>query len=149
MERTAQQGSTLVETAVAVAIVTTVAGTALSAAIVAGKSAAMHPLRDALQLEVERQMPLALDVLKYRGTRIRPAAVATTVPMPAGSPLAAAVSIAVSPGSHGELRVTIAASAIARPDERAALQATLDERAPLPGTVVVAPLLAPAPTGAP
>jgi hypothetical protein len=83
----------------------------------------MHPARAALQLEVLRQMALALDVLKYRGTRIPPAAVATTLPMPTGSPLAAAVSIAVSPGSHGELRVTIAASVIARPGERAALEA--------------------------
>ena len=109
----------------------------------------MHPVRDALQHEVERQITLALDVLKYRGARIRPAAVATTLPMPTGSPLAAAVSVAVSAGSHGELRVRIAASAIAQPDERAALEATLDERAPLPGAVVVAPVLVPAPTGAP
>lgn len=143
-----QRGSALVETAFAVAIAGLVAGAVLDATVLATRSAGMRPIRDALENEVRRELPVALDVLKYQGGTIVPAAIATTLPMPAGSPLAARVSIAVSPDPSGAISVTVTADA-GNPAQRATLSATLGAQAPLPGSVVTAPGLVPAPTGAP
>ncbi len=143
-----QRGSALVETAIAVAISGLVAGAVLDATIFATRSAGMRPVREALEDEVRREMAVALDVLKYRGGTIAPAAVATTLPMPAGSPLAARVSITVSPDPSGAVSVTVTAEA-GDPAQHATLRATAGAQAPLPGTVVTAPGLVPAPTGAP
>ncbi len=143
-----QRGSALVETAFAVAIAGLVAGAVLDATVLATRSAGMRPIRDALENEVRRELPVALDVLKYQGGTIVPAAIATTLPMPAGSPLAARVSIAVSPDPSGAISVTVTADA-GNPAQRATLSATVGAQAPLPGSVVTAPGLVPAPTGAP
>lgn len=148
MERQSERGSTLVETAVAVAIVSVVAGAALDATIVATHAAGTRPVRDALENEVRREMPVAIDVLKYQGGTIAPATVETTLPMPGGTPLSTRVSIAVSPGPAGSFRLTLTAEA-GDPAQRARLTATLGNQAPVPGTIVTAPALAPAPTGAP
>ena len=144
-----QRGSALVETAVAVAILAVVAGAALNATIFAARSAGIHPERAALQAALQREMPVALDVIKYRGGAIAPATIATTVPMPTGSPLAADLSIAVSPAPDGSVRVGLAAASADDPREHAELFVTLGAQAPLPGSILQAPGLAPAPTGAP
>ena len=143
-----QRGSALVETAIAVAVAGLVAGAVLDAAILATRSAGMRPVRDALESELRREMPIAIDLLKYQGGTIVPAAVVTALPMPAGTPLAARVSISVSPDPSGAIHVTIAASA-GEPPQRASLRATIGAQAPLPGSIVTAPGLVPAPTGAP
>ncbi|MGB8519492.1 MAG: hypothetical protein WCD38_04955 [Candidatus Tumulicola sp.] len=143
-----QRGSALVETAIAVAIAGLVAGAVLDATVLATRSAGMRPIRDALENEVRRELPVALDVLKYQGGTIVPAAIATTLPMPAGSPLAARVSITVSPDPSGAISVTVTARA-GNPAQHATLSSTVGAQAPLPGTVITAPGLVPAPTGAP
>jgi hypothetical protein len=148
VERQSEQGSTLVEAAIAVAIATVVAGAALDATIFATRAAGMRPVRDALENEVRREMPVAIDLLKYQGGSIVPASVATTLPMPSGTPLPARVSVAVLPDPAGFFRVTLTAEA-GDPPQRARLTATLGAQAPAPGTIVTAPGLAPAPTGAP
>jgi type II secretory pathway pseudopilin PulG len=148
VELQSERGSTLVETAVAVAIVSVVAGAALDATILATHAAGTRPVRDALESEVRREMPVAIDVLKYQSGAIAPTSVATTLPMPAGTPLSARVSIAVSPDPAGSFRLTLTAEA-GDPTQRVQLTATLGAQAPVPGTIVTAPALAPAPTGAP
>ncbi|MGA8533282.1 MAG: hypothetical protein WB615_04160 [Candidatus Tumulicola sp.] len=117
--------------------------------IVAAHAAGADPVRDALQSEVRREMPIALDVLKYQGTSIVPTAIATTVPLPTGLPLAARVSIEASSLPRDAVRITIEAATVDPPRESEALTTTLAERAPAPGTVIRAPGLVPAPTGAP
>jgi hypothetical protein len=148
VEREAQRGSSLIETAVAVAIVAIVASTALGATIAVTHAAGGDPVRDALQTAVEREMHVALDVVKYQAGSIAPTVIATTIPMPAGSPLPVQLSIDTSPLPQGAVRVTIAAVA-AQSGERADLTAALSDRAPQPGALLRAPGLAPAPTGAP
>ncbi len=148
MERQSERGSTLVETAIAVAIAGVVAGAALDATILATHAAGLRPVRDALESELRREMPVALDILKYQGGAIAPAAVATTLPMPAGTPLTAKVSIAVSPDPAGSTRVTLTAEG-GDPPQRARLTAALGAQTLVPGTIVTAPGLVPAPTGAP
>ena len=149
MEIRGQRGSVLAETAVAVAILALVAGAALNAVIATSRFANGRPVRDALMAEVRREMPVALDLLKYSGANVPPATVATTLPMPTGTPLAVNVSLEVSPAPDGSLRVAITAVQRDPPRDRAALAATLGVQAPQPGARISAPGLAPAPTGAP
>ncbi|HEY1653664.1 MAG TPA: hypothetical protein VGF86_00965 [Candidatus Tumulicola sp.] len=148
MEHAGERGSSLVEAAVAIAIVALLAGGAISAALGVLHAAAGLPIRDALQTAVRREMPIAFDVLKYRDAKIVPTSVATTLPMPAGSPLPAQLSVRVSRAGATSVRIAIDAVAT-ETGERATLTAVLGERAPLPGSKVRAPGLAPAPTGAP
>lgn len=108
--------------------------------------AAGSPVRDTLDAALAREMPLALDVLKYQGSNVPPATIATSLPMPSGSPLAARLSIQTSRLGGDAVRVVVQASA---QGVRRSLAATLGARAPLPGTVVRASGLVPAPTGAP
>lgn len=148
MDVEAQRGGSLVETAVAIAIVALVAGSATGVVAIVVHDTAGSATREALQSELRREMSLAVDALKYRGTTLLPATAATTLPMPAGSPLAAQVRLRTAPLSGGGLRISIEATAVAS-RERRSLSATLDAQAPQPGAVVEAPGLAPAPTGAP
>ena len=106
------------------------------------------PIRDALQSAVRREIPIALDVLKYRGSSVVPASVATTLPMPGGTPLPARLSIQTTRLSADALRIAISAVATGS-GQRATATAVLGARAPVPGSVVHAPGLVPAPTGAP
>jgi type II secretory pathway pseudopilin PulG len=144
-----QRGSALIETVVAIAIVSVAGGAILSAIVFATHTSKVSPTRSALESALRREMPLAVDVLKYQGGAIEPATVATTVPMPTGSPLTVRMSIAVSPAPEGSLRIAITASATNGAPDRVELSATLASRAPAPGAMLAAPGLAPAPTGAP
>ena len=148
MVRESQRGSALVETAVAVAIACLVAGALLNATILATHSAGIRPARETLEAEVRRELPIAVDILKYQGGAVVPAAIATTLPMATGTPLPVNVSIAVAAQPGSSIRVTIAAVG-GNPPQRATLNATVGGQAPVPGSVVTAPGLAPAPTGAP
>lgn len=105
-------------------------------------------MRDALQSALRRELPLAVDALKYRGAVLAPATVATTLPMPTGSPLAAELSLQTVRLAGGALRISLRARALETRD-RQTLVTTLDAQAPLPGTTIDRPGLAPAPTGAP
>ncbi|MBV8490388.1 MAG: hypothetical protein JO199_07665 [Candidatus Eremiobacteraeota bacterium] len=130
-------------------IVAIVAGAALDGALTAIRGAAGDPASTALQQAVARELRIALDVLKYDDATIAPASIATTVPMSVGTPFPAQLSIAVAGRAGGALRVTVDAAALDGSKRRASLSATLDNRSVLPGSQVVAPQLAPAPTGAP
>jgi hypothetical protein len=124
------------------------AGAMLAATIVATHAAGGSPMRDALQSAVQQEMNVAVDVLKYQGATLTPVAIATSIPMPAGTPLAVTMSLSAVSSPNGSVRVTIDATAANSPD-RAKLSADVGSRAPLAGTVLQAPGLAPMPTGAP
>jgi hypothetical protein len=149
VERSSELGSSLLETAVSLALVAVLAGTALSAVLGARHAAADDPIRDALQSAVRREMPIALDVLKYRGTSIAPASIATTLPMPGESPLPVQLSIGASRIGDGPLRVTITAASSGDDRRSTSLTTLIGDRAPPPGSTQRAPGLVPAPTGAP
>ena len=121
----------------------------LGGVIAATRGAAGDPIRDALQDVVQREMRTALDVLKYRDAAISPASIATTVPMPTGSPLPLQLSIHAASNPDGTYAVTIDARASDGSGEAAKLTSTIGDRAPLPGEQIRAPGLVPAPTGAP
>jgi hypothetical protein len=139
----------LLEAAVATAIAATVTGATLGAVANAVHAAAGDPVRDALQSAATREARVALDVLKYDDASIAPRAIATALPLPAGTPLPAQLSISVVSKAHGVTNVTVVATAAADAAETASVTVSLDTRSPLPGATALVPGLAPAPTGAP
>ena len=139
----------LIETTIAVAIVAMAAGAALDTSILGARAAGAHAVRGVLQDAVQREMQIARDVLKYRDGAIAPVSIATTEPMPSGSPLPVRLSLQTTTADGSALVVTIAATAIDDPAQSVTLDAVLADRVPLPGSQVRAATLAPAPTGAP
>jgi len=115
----------------------------------AARTAGNDTVRAALQDAAEREMAIAVDVLKYQGSAIVPATVATTLPMPAGSPLPAVLSIQTATSAGGAVSVSIRAASTGSPAASATVNAVLTQQAPLPGSRVLEPGLVPAPTGAP
>lgn len=146
---TASGVGTLFETTIALGILATVAGATLGVSAMATHAAANAAMRTVLQDAAEREMRVALDVLKYRGGTLAPAAIATTLPLGTASPLPVRLSITSSVGPSGATTVTVGAVAADDPAQQITLTGTLDRRAPLPGSVLRAPGFAAAPTGAP
>jgi len=144
-----QRGNTLAEAAVAVAILAIVCTAAGGAMLTASHAASGSPATAALQQTVARELAIAVDVLKYDDATVPPASIATSAPMPAGTPLPIQLSIGTASRPDGTLQITIAAEALDGSNARARLEAVVGHRAVLPGAQVVAPQLAPAPTGAP
>lgn len=145
-----ERGQTLIETIVGTAIVTLVAGAALSATIAAVSHFGPDPAHAALDAAVRREMSVARNLAKYEGATIAPASVSTTVPLPDGSPLPATVVLRATALPDAALDVTISATAMWRGvSESATLSNALAPPAPIPGALLRAPGLAPAPTGAP
>ena len=147
MELKAQRASTLAEAAVTVAIVAIVSAAILGGMTMATHAAGANTVRDALQDAAERETRVAQDVLKYQGATLAPVTIATSIPMPTGSPLPAQLAFAKSVAG-GVTTITITATA-AQTGEQTAVTTQLRGQAPVPGTQVQAPGLAPAPTGAP
>lgn len=145
MTRRSQRGSTLAETLVATAVLTAAIGGALAVAIPATHRLGPDPRTDALQRLADRELGVARDLLKYEGATIVPNAVATTVPLPDGTPEPASLSLSVRAGSDGTAVTVVASDA----ERSATASATVAARAPLPGSTVVPDGLVAAPTGAP
>jgi hypothetical protein len=140
---------TLFETTIAIGILATVAGTTLGISAMAAHAAANAAMRGVMQDAAEREMRIALDVLKYQGGALAPVTIATSLPLAGASPMPVRISLSASTAPSGATSVTIAVAATNDSTQRVTLAATLDRRAPLPGSLLQAPGLVPAPTGAP
>jgi hypothetical protein len=140
---------TLFETTIAIGILATVAGATLGASAMAAHAAANAAMRGVMQDAAGREMRVALDVLKYQGGSLVPVTIATALPIASASPLPVQLSISSSAAAGGATAVTIGVVATYDSAQRVTVTGTLDRRAPLPGTILSAPGLAPAPTGAP
>ncbi len=140
---------TLFETTIAIGILATVAGATLGVSAMATHAAASAAMRSVMQDAAEREMRVALDVLKYQGGTLTPVTIATALPIAGASPLPVGLSLSALTAPGGATTVTIGLVATDDPAQRVTVDATLDRRAPLPGTVLHAPGLVPAPTGAP
>jgi type II secretory pathway pseudopilin PulG len=148
-----QRANTLIEVAVAIAVIAIAAGAALSAFLAIGRHRIERDRREALEACVRRELSTAVDIVKYSGGSIVPASVATSLPMPGGSPLAAVVSLATHrAGGAWQIDVSVQASG-GTPDggasQRAELRATVAAQAPVPGSELPRNGLVPAPPGAP
>lgn len=140
---------TLFETTIAIGILATVAGTTLAVSAMAAHAWANAAMRSVMQDAAEREMRVSLDVLKYQGGALAPVTIATTLPLGSASPLPVRLSLSASTAPSGATSVTISVAAMDDSTQRVTLGAELDRRAPLPGAVLHAPGLVPAPTGAP
>ena len=139
----------MIELAVCVAVASIAIGAAAAGTISAMRHFGANPQRTALEDAAHREMRVAVDLLKYQGGAIAPAVVATTVPLPGGSPLPAHLGVSTNALSGGGIGVTITASSDADANVAASVSVTLPAPVPVPSAEIVAPSPAPAPTGAP
>jgi Tfp pilus assembly protein PilE len=141
------RGITLVEVAIAVGIVAIAVGGLFGAVLPAVRNLTLDADDAALQAYVDGEMRTARDVLKYDGSTLTPAAIATSVPIPHASPLPVNVQLSVA-AINGATVVTIAAYDTGNL-HHAQAQATILARAPQPGRTFAPAALVPEPTGAP
>lgn len=140
---------TLFETTIAIGILATVACTILGVTAMAAHASAYTAMRSVMRDEAEREMRVALDVLKYQGGALAPVSIATALPLAGASPLPVRLSLSGSTAPSGSTSVTVTVISTDDSTQQVALSGTLERRAPLPGSVLHAPGLVPAPTGAP
>ena len=133
-----QRGEGLVEVVVAAAICSIAIAAILSAVVAATHRFGAQPVDEALRHCVEREIRVAIDVLKYQGGSIAPAAIATSAPLPGGSPLPIHVSISANAIAGGGYSVTVMASADGT-NESATMTTSVPEPAPLPSAQIVSP----------
>ncbi len=146
----AQRGQALIETILATAIAAVFVGAVLAGVVAANAHFGPDPAREALDDTLAREMSVARNLVKYQGTTLAPATVATSVPLPDGSPLPATLQLESTALAGGGMQITIVASATWNgATENRSLTTTLLAPAPLPGSSIALPGLAPAPTGAP
>lgn len=133
-----ERGESLVEVVVTVAIVAIATGALGAAAIAAVHRFGPDPIQGALEASLTREMRIAVDVVKYQGATLPTASVATTVPLPSGSPIP--VSYALSSQTNPDSSMTIVLSVTDSNDrtKSATLRQTIAAPAPLPGTRVPA-----------
>lgn len=144
-----ERGQSLIEIAIAVAVASIAIGAAAAGTISAGRHFGANPQRTALEDAAHREMRVAVDLLKYAGGSIAPTVVATTVPLPGGSPLPAHLGVSTTALSGGGTGITITASSDADANLAASVSVTVPAPVPVPSAEIVAPGAAPAPTGAP
>lgn len=146
MNRRSQRGATLVESTVALAIVSlTVAG--LSSALLPATHRLTGDARTlALQRACDRALREARDILKYDGSSLVSNEAAISVPVPGGSPLPATVQLTVTPQAGGTAIVVTARTA---GGSGASASTIVAARAPQPGSTFAPAQTAAAPTGAP
>lgn len=155
MKLRSQTGLTLVETAVAAAIVAVAAGAALYGVAAFAKYAAQQdgPARSAALVVAQQALRVAQDAWKYgspgsapSGTQsiALPASAATTAP----ATLRTTIS---STGSSAQLTVTVTYTPQPGRNDPGvvSVSASVVEKAPLPGSQVYRPGLIPMPSGAP
>jgi hypothetical protein len=145
-----QRGQALIETLVATAIAAIALGAVLAATIAIDAHFGPDPARSALDAAAHRELAIAVNLAKYQGTTLQPSTISTTIPLPDGSPLPATLQLQDSPLPGGGSSLTILANATWHgATESLSLSTTTAAPAPIPGSTVALPGLAPAPTGAP
>lgn len=140
-----ERGESLIEVVVACAIVAVVA-----AAVGGGLIAATHrfgpdPVMQALEQTAASEMRTAVDLAKYQGTSLPSVSIATTAPLPSGSPLPIALSLTSQTAGDGSVTLTISATSANDAGKRATLSEQIAAPAPLPGSSIDAPLRGAAP----
>lgn len=107
--RPAERGEGLIDAIIAVAILATLVSAVLGAIVASTQWVASSTIQRALQHVTECEARVAVDILKYRGGSIAPLTIATTAPLPGGSPLPVHLSIAAVANGDGSTTVTVSA----------------------------------------
>lgn len=151
-----ESGITLVETAVAGAILALAVGTALCATAAFGKHIAQQggPARTAALIAAQQTLRVAQNVWKYGSPGNAPAG-SQSITLPLSTATAAPATLVTTiDGSTSPARITVTVKYTPEPDRPAdsgavSISGEVDEKAPLPGTQVQRPGLVPIPSGAP
>lgn len=136
--RSNERGEGLVEAVIAAAVASIAVAAVLSALVTATHRFGAAPIQEALRASVQRELRVAADVLKYQGSTIAPVTIATSAPLPGGSPLPIHLSLSTKAVAGGGSSVTISAVADGR-SESATLTTTVPAPVPLPSARIVAP----------
>jgi hypothetical protein len=139
-----ERGEGLVEVIVAAAVASIAVAAILGAAVAATHRFGAQSVDEALRSVVQRELRVAIDLLKYQGGSIAPATVATSAPLPGGSPLPIHVSISANAIAAGGYTLSITATADGR-NESATLTTSVAQPVPLPSAQIVSPSNAAAP----
>lgn len=123
-------------------------GALLNLAMIAIRHFGPDPYQEAMDRAAAREVHIAADLLKYGGTTLTPASLATTVPLPSSPPLPVEMVLDVRSQSDGSTAITVRATS-SLPVRSASASLLLAHRAPPPGANVFAPATVAAPTGAP
>ena len=142
-----ERGSSLIEVVVAVAIIVIATTAILSATMGAAHRFGPDPIREALQHHVQREMRIAIDLLKYQGASLASATAATSIPLPGASPLPAHVSLTVSALPQGGTAIALTAQSDADSSKTVTMQTIIAHPAPLPSSTVQSNLTVAAPVG--
>lgn len=150
-----QSGMTLVETAVAAAIIAIAAGAAMFAIGSFGRHVAQQygPARSGALLAATQQLRLAQNAWKYGSPGNAPSGTQRiTLPLGGGATTAATVSTTIA-SNGASTRVSLSVSYTPQPNDAdsgtISISQDLQAKAPLPGSEVEPPALIAAPTGAP
>ncbi len=143
-------GFTALETIVAAGLIAVVLATIGAAVVRESVSFSNVATADALGAAAREEARIAADSVKYDGNTLSPTSVATTLPMPVGSPIPAELSLSAQALAGGgiSVRVRAVADTTSAPLVRVATL-IVERRVPLPGSTVIAPTLVAAPFGAP
>jgi prepilin-type N-terminal cleavage/methylation domain-containing protein len=136
--RSGERGDSLLEVVVAVAIFAIAAGALAAATIAAAHRFGPDPIASALEATVTREMRVAVDVMKYQGGSLTPTTIATTIPMPSGSPLPAQLSLAATTAPDGAVTIVLTATSTDDSSKSVTMSQTIAAPAPLPGARIPA-----------
>jgi Tfp pilus assembly protein PilV len=133
-----ERGDSLVEVVIAVAIVAIAVGALGGTLIAAERRFGPDPIESALEATVTREMRIAVDVMKYQGASLPSTSLATTVPLPSGSPLPVVLSVTSATAADGSVTIVLSADDSDDASKSATLSQTIAAPAPLPGARVPA-----------
>lgn len=142
--RRSERGEGIVEVVVAAALISIAFAAVISGSLAAAHRFGAQPVDRALQALSQRELRVAVDVLKYQGGSIAPVTLETTAPLPGGSPVPIHLSIAATSLVGGGYSVIVHAAADGT-NEGATASATVPQPVPLPSSEVPSPGNAPAP----
>ena len=127
-----ERGETLAEVVVAAGIAAMVVAAVAAGTIAAAHQFGANAASTALHLALQRELRIATDMLKYRGSSIAPVAIATTIPMAGASPAPAHLSIATATLASGAVQITLQGSLDNDPAITATLTTVTGVPVPLP-----------------
>lgn len=136
--RSAECGDSLLEVVVAVAIIAITVGAVGAALIAAEHRFGPDSIESALEASVSREMRVAVDVMKYQGASLPSTSIATTIPLPSGSPLPTHLTLTSTTAAGGAVTIVLRATDDIDTAKSATLSQAIAAPAPPPGTLVPA-----------
>ncbi len=148
--RVRARGFTALETTIAAGLIAVLFAAVGSGLVREGAAFQSGVTADVLAAAAHEEVRIAADAMKYEGSSLQPAEIATALPMPAGSPIPAQISLSIASLPDGAFTIRVRASGRGA-SGTLAREATLvvERRMPVPGSSITAAAPVAAPFGAP